>query len=61
MRNELLERRYVNKVTKLGVSNYMAKEIVKTAFDNGYDNVEFAIKYAIDITYGLGRSKRENI
>lgn len=57
--NELLFKRYEKKVLRYGISREMAKEIVQTAMSvSKGDNLDKAISYAIDLTYGLGFTKR---
>ncbi len=57
--NEILVRKYMKKVMSYGIPKTMAKEIVTTATEvsNG-SNIEKAIAYAIDLTYGLGFTQR---
>ncbi|GIN25532.1 hypothetical protein NSQ93_22515 [Bacillus sp. FSL W8-0445] len=58
--NEILVRKHVKKIMKYGIPREMAKEIVLTAYESGREeNIELYINYAIDLTYGLGFSKKE--
>ena len=52
--DELSKRRYLKSVMNYGIPRQMAIEIVDSAIDasNG-GNIDFYIKYAISITYGL--------
>lgn len=56
--NEILARKYLKEVMKHGIPKHIAKEIVETALDasNGKNPI-FAIKYGMDLKYGLGFTK----
>jgi hypothetical protein len=56
--NELLARRYVKKVMGYGIPKIMAKEIVEVAMSVSKRDIDKGINYAIDLTYGMGFSKR---
>lgn len=57
--NQLLARRYEKKVMGYGVPKYLAKEIVQVAMETSKDdNLDKAIAYALDLTYGLGFTKK---
>lgn len=57
--NEIMARKYVKQVIGYGIPKMMAKEIVDTAMDASKGkNVEMYINYAIDLTYGLGFTKK---
>lgn len=53
--NELMVRRYMKQVMGYGIPKMMAQEIVHTAMEVSKGNdLDRAINYAIDLTYGLG-------
>lgn len=53
--NEIMNRRYINKVMSLGISKQHAVEIVEASMEiNKGNNVEMYIQYAIELQYGLG-------
>lgn len=57
--NEILIKKHVKQVQKYGISKVMAEEIVQTAYEAGRGtNIEMYINYAIDLSYGMGFSKR---
>jgi ribosomal protein S24E len=56
--NELLARRYVKKVMGYGIPKIMAKEIVEVAMSVSKRDIDKSINYAIDLTYGMGFSKK---
>lgn len=59
--NEVLVRKYIKKVMRHGVPKLMAVEIVETAIDvSSGMNLDVAINYALDLTYGVGFTKRAN-
>lgn len=57
--NEIMARKHLKKVVGYGIPKLMAREIVEVAMSvskNG--DIDTAINYAIDLTYGLGFSKK---
>ncbi|MGV4321270.1 hypothetical protein [Bacillus mojavensis] len=60
--NEVLARKHMKQVMKYGIPKDMAKEIVETAMSVcSSGKLDKAINYAIDLTYGLGFSKKAKI
>lgn len=57
--NEILIRKHIKQVQRYGISKNMAQEIVETAFEAGKGkDIEMYIHYAVDLTYGMGFTKR---
>jgi hypothetical protein len=60
--NEILTRKYIKEVMKYGIAKEMAKEIVEYAMEvSKGDNLEMAINYAVDLTYGLGFTQKQKV
>jgi hypothetical protein len=59
MMNEIAFRKHLKRVLGYGIPKLMAEEIVSVAIATSSENgVERAINYAIDLTYGLGFTKK---
>jgi hypothetical protein len=59
MKNEIMFRRHLKRVMSYGVPKLMAEEIVGVAIEtSSNEGIERAINYAIDLTYGLGFTKK---
>lgn len=57
--NEVMVHKYVKQVIGYGIPKLMAKDIVVTAMEAGKGkNIEMYINYALDLTYGMGFTKR---
>ena len=56
--NDILKMKYLKALKKHGVKGKNAEYIVDEVMKVGYKNHEFALKYAVDLVYGLGLSKK---
>jgi len=53
--SEIMERKYIKKISSFGIPKLKAKEIVQLANETGKGkNIENYIVYAIELQYGLG-------
>jgi hypothetical protein len=60
--NEILFRKHLKSVMRYGINKEMARDIVQTAMSvSKSDNIDMALNYAIDITYGLGFSQKMKV
>lgn len=50
--NDIEAMKHIRRMRKLGVNENHAKDIVNCVSENGYDDAERAIEYAIKLMYG---------